>query len=368
MRIPQPWQRRSSGAWYIQVGKKQIPLGRDKKKAEAKANQLLREGALSGGAIPGGGCTVGEIITAHKAWLQKNRAPSTAAVRCYIFDELAAFRSTGALPAHKLTPAIVQAFVDSRPRMRSPSSQNAFISNIVGMMNWAVRFKMIGENPIDKMPKPTPRIRQEFVPADKFAELIDSPKSDEFSDFMRVMLETGARAMEMRKLHSDQYRDGRFVFDREDSKGKKRSRVIFCPPAAREIVERLISENGPGPVFLNTRGEPWTSNGIVHQMTRLKQKLGMPKLCATVLRHSFAHYRLTQGQDPVVVAKLMGHVDTKMLASRYGHLEGSQFLAEKANELTMPLESTKPAVRPTESEPKVMAAGGDMASDRTALN
>jgi hypothetical protein len=36
----------------------------------------------------------------------------------------------------------------------------------------------------------------------------------------------------------------------------------------------------------------------------------------------------------------MGHVDTDMLAKRYGHLEGSKFLSEKADELQMPLDES----------------------------
>jgi integrase len=341
MRVPRPWQRKSSGVWYIQIGKRQTALGRDKKKAEAEANRLWREQSQSSGVVPAGGYTVGEIATAYGNWLAKNRAPSTATIRRYLIGEFVGFGDStpfGNLVAHKLTPANVQAFIDSRPRVKSPSTQNGYITDIVGMMSWAVRFGIIDSNPIDKMPKPTPRIRQEFVPADKFAELIGSPKSDEFRDFLRVMLETGARVQEMVRLQAHHYHDGRFTLAIEDSKGKRRSRVIFCPPAAAEIVEGLIRENGPGHVFLNTRGQPWDSNSVNNQMARLKLKLGMPKLCATVLRHSFAHYRLTNGQDPVIVAKLLGHVDTKMLMTRYGHLDGSQFLAEKASELAMPID------------------------------
>lgn len=354
MRIPRPWQRKSSGVWYLQIGKKQYALGRDKKKAEAHANRLLRETSRSDDTVPAGGCTVGEIAIAYGDWLAKNRAPTTAAIRKYLIGEFIAFRSSkplGDFDARKLTPAHVQAFIDSRPRTKSPSTQNSYIADIIGMMNWAVRFGMIESNPIAAMPKPTPRIREVFIPADKFADLIEAPKSDEFRDFLRVMLETGARAQEMVRLHSEHYRDGRFTLAIEDSKGKQRSRVIYCPPAAREIVERLIRDNPTGPVFRNTRGQPWDSSSINNQMQTLKRRLGMPKLCATVLRHSFAHYRLTQGQDPVVVAKLMGHVDTKMIAKRYGHLEGSQFLADKADELVMPLGDTKRSVRAAEPAP-----------------
>ena len=63
----------------------------------------------------------------------------------------------------------------------------------------------------------------------------------------------------------------------------------------------------------------------------------MPKLCATVLRHSFAHYRLSEGQDALTVAKLMGHVDTRMIATRYGHLDSNvEFMQAEANRIMIP--------------------------------
>jgi integrase len=58
-------------------------------------------------------------------------------------------------------------------------------------------------------------------------------------------------------------------------------------------------------------------------MYRLRKKLNIPELCAYMCRHSFAHANLVQGGDPLAVSKAMGHRDTKMTATRYGHLEAS---------------------------------------------
>ncbi len=70
----------------------------------------------------------------------------------------------------------------------------------------------------------------------------------------------------------------------------------------------------------------------------LKKKMGMPKLCATTLRHSWAHYQLEVGQDSLIVSKLMGHVDGRMLATRYGHVEEGKRLAEEAKKIIPPLD------------------------------
>ena len=42
------------------------------------------------------------------------------------------------------------------------------------------------------------------------------------------------------------------------------------------------------------------------------------------MRHSFAYYKLTVDEtDPLIVAKMMGHVDGRMIATRYGHIEAN---------------------------------------------
>jgi integrase len=70
---------------------------------------------------------------------------------------------------------------------------------------------------------------------------------------------------------------------------------------------------------------------------RFKRLLKMPKLCATTLRHSFAHHRLTIGQDALTVAKLMGHSKVTMLATRYGHIDSNaEYMAAAANIVSLP--------------------------------
>lgn len=41
MRRPKPFFRRQTGAWYVQIGKQQIPLGWDEKRAWDKYHALM---------------------------------------------------------------------------------------------------------------------------------------------------------------------------------------------------------------------------------------------------------------------------------------------------------------------------------------
>ncbi|TWT86640.1 site-specific tyrosine recombinase XerC [Pseudobythopirellula maris] len=113
--------------------------------------------------------------------------------------------------------------------------------------------------------------------------------------------------------------------------------MVCLPPEALEVIKRLAEKWPEGPLFRNPRGIPWSRISVRLCFRRLKEKLGMPKLCATTLRHSFAHHRLTSGQDALTVAKLMGHVDTRMLATRYVHLDANpEFMQNAANQTSFP--------------------------------
>jgi integrase len=195
----------------------------------------------------------------------------------------------------------------------------------------------VESNPIQSMEKPTAAIRQEFIPPELWQTVLDSATDQLFRDWLFVMLSTGMRVTEMLRLEAKHFDGSKFVLPIADSKGRKRSRVIHLPAEALAIVQRLADERPEGKLFRNRRGKPFTRNSIRCRFRHLKKKLGMPRLRATDLRHSFAHYRLTQGQDSLTVAKLMGHVDTTMLARRYGHIEANNgFMDAAANQVAFP--------------------------------
>ena len=150
------------------------------------------------------------------------------------------------------------------------------------------------------------------------------------------MLDSGARPQEVCRAEARHFdrENCRLVFPASESKGKKRPRVIYLPPVSLEIVNRLAKD---GPIFRTTKGTAWTRNSVNCRFKRLKRKLKMPKLCATVLRHSYAHHRLETGTDSMIVSKLMGHVDGRMLATRYGHIEqNTAYMLEQARSTSNP--------------------------------
>lgn len=327
MRIPQPWFRKQNKTWYVQLNGRQVNLGKVKTEAFAKYHDLIGRGGRTAKAR--------KVLADYYAWLKGHRSIETVRPRKKILKSFADF--IGAKRVDQIRPYHVADWIAAQKGIKSPTTANNRITLIIGAFNWAVRMGYIRENPIAGMPKPKAIVRQEFIPSDAWSKVLALATDDAFRDWLQFMFGTGSRVTEMFKLEAC-YWDGRvFTLPILKSKGQQRSRAIVVPDELLPMVQKLIEENPTGALFRNRKGQPWNRNSIRCRFRRLKKKLEMPDLTATTLRHSYAHWRLTNGQDSLTVAKLMGHVDTRMLATRYGHLEANtDYMIGAANQIALP--------------------------------
>ena len=352
-RIPKPWKRETTGTWHVQIDGKQVYLGTNKSKAWAKYNRLM-----AGHNGESGTATVRQILLAYMEWLKSNRAPETVASRARIIKAFGDF-VPASLRAAAVKPFHVQQWIDANSKVKvrrknkttgeirefvlrdkSPTTANTRITLIIAVFSWAKQMGYIASNPLAEMPKPERKVRQEFLPVDTWQKVLELATDQPFREFLFVMLTTGARPQEMFKFTAEHFdvNGQRLILPIEDSKGKRKSRVVYLPHEALPIVQRLAAQYPEGKLFRNRKGKAFDRNSIRCRFRRIKRELGIPGLTATTLRHSYTHWRLTSGQDSLTVAKLLGHVDTRMIATRYGHLEQNpQFMQDAANALSFPM-------------------------------
>jgi integrase len=331
MRYAKPWYRKSKGQWYIQHHGRQIALGRGKREAMRAYHRLMDRGG------PTGDMPVRKLLDAYHNWLKANRAESTVTRREPLLTGFG-MSISATLKIRDLKGYHVDAWIEQDHADSNSTTRNILITTIKTAMSFAVKQGYADANPIASMEKPRPEVRQEFLPAETWPQVL-AMASGSFKDFLIVMLDSGARPQEMFRFEAKHYKNSRFILPIAKSKGKTRSRVVYLPELSRSIVEQLIKQYPEGNLFRNSKGIAWNADSIKCRFTRLKEKLSMPSLCATTLRHSFAHHRLTSGQDSLTVQKLLGHTDGRMLATRYGHLEdNSEFLQGAANQIAFPLQ------------------------------
>lgn len=335
MREPRPFFRKQTQSWYVKLGKEFVPLGKDQEAALEQYHEIMAKRRRTTVTEMD---SVANVLDLRWAWVKANLAETTADRLKPILKSFGLFVGPK-LTVRRLKPLHVADWLAKKYAHVGDTRRHTLITAIKTAMQWAADMGYIENSPIAKMKKPEPAIRQEFVPADIWPKVVASATDDQFREFLTVMLSSGARVQEMFKIEARHLDGSKLVFPVKESKGKKKSRVIWLPQDALEIVTRLAKKYPTGKLFRNRQGKAWTRNAMRCRFRRLKKVLEMPKLTATTLRHSFAHHRLVSGQDSLVVSKLMGHVDGRMLATRYGHLDqNSEFMAAQANRIGSPLQ------------------------------
>ena len=285
MRQPKPWFRKQTKSWYVQIDGKQINLGTKKREAWNKYHEIMANGVSSPPTE-----TIGALLDKYLDWCEQSLAGPTCKknrfhinrFRDYIDPKLAA---TDVKPLH------VQQWIDKQYRGRSATYKNIAITAVKAAFNWAAEQGYIDHSPIARMKKPRWTCREFYVPVVDWLKVLGAARGQQFKELIIVMFASGARPQEMRRFEAHHYEPelARIVLLREESKGKKRRRVIYLDDITREIVERLIASHPQGSLFRNSRGRPWPADALSARFRRLRIKLEMPKLCAYTLRHSYAH-------------------------------------------------------------------------------
>ena len=192
-----------------------------------------------------------------------------------------------------------------------------FVASIKRCFNWAVRQGYLKTNPIQFLEKPKANKRETPVTRCEYKALLANvSKKDPFYDLVVFSWETGCRPQESFRFTSGDVdeKNMRIVMENPKARGPK-WRVIHLNKKAMKIVKK--HKNDDGPVFRNSRGNPWTPNLCSNRFDRLKEKVG--RLIALYdFRHAYGTDMLKDGVDPLTVAELMGHTKVKMLMETRG--------------------------------------------------
>jgi integrase len=97
---------------------------------------------------------------------------------------------------------------------------------------------------------------------------------------------------------------------------------------------RAVCAGRPGPeiMFRRPSGEPWGTSHQAEPMHQACQRAGiMPAVSFHILRHTYASLSVMAGAPLHVVARNLGHADTRMCEQHYSHLPPS-YVADKLGE------------------------------------
>ncbi len=309
--MPRPqkiWYWKARKEWCVKIDGIRHRLGPDKKAAQDKFHELM----LSRPKKTVRPDTAVAILDQFLAWNDANRKPRTQEIYLRFLQPFA--KSIGTIRADEVKTHHVQQFIDT---LTSDTVKNMAWRAINRAFNWAIRQELMGRNPATNAEKPASRTREDYVTEAEYRIIMEHSKDQPFRDLLTVAWECGARPQELFTVEA-----GNVELDKARwhfQKGKKGiRRFVYLTEAAEEITKRLMEEHPAGPLFRNTRGQPWDRHAVKCRFERLKGKVGR-QVSLYLFRHSQITRQLAAGVDSHFVAALSGHRDSRMIDHVYGH-------------------------------------------------
>jgi integrase len=166
------------------------------------------------------------------------------------------------------------------------------------------------------------RIRYLTVAESK--RLINACPDPEFRLLVRAALCTGARYSELARLQAQDFNSDAGTIAIRKSKTGRGRHIILTDEGVALFRDLTIGRSGNSPILIRADGQLW---GESHQLERMAEAVKRAKIVPAVtfhgLRHTWASLSIMAGVPLMVVARNLGHVDTRMVEKHYGHLAAS---------------------------------------------
>jgi integrase len=310
----------------------------DYRQADKAARKLLNHPAALSET------TVANAAAAYLEWFRHERksiAATETAIRAHILPSLGHRRVADVTKAQysawldkiARSPARLRVAKGKRQKYREAPqtddekrARRATANRIMNVLKALLNFAVDRELVLASAPRPwrevkpfkntdEPKIR--FLGVDECKRLINACPAD-LRSLVQAALFTGARFGELARLH---------VTDVDTD----HARVHFAPGKARHVplsgdgakffAECVAGHLGPDFVFTKHNGTPWGKNHHVRALTdACKRAKIAPVVTYHELRHTYASMLINAGEELPVIAKLLGHADTRVTLRHYAHL------------------------------------------------
>jgi len=325
-RQPQPWYRKANDAWYVTLEEDQILLCHGYDQRDAAYVEYYRLMASRGErSLPG---SPREILTLNQLrdkYLDHHKdirsAPSTLKNLRWCLGSLCKLH--GHLPVNSLKTSHVEAWVAAHPNWNQ-TTEFKVKTDVISLFRWAKKSKLIKRNPLKGLKKPAPLSRGEscVITPEQHQKLCEKARPL-FRDFLVALYESGARPGEVARVTAADFDEPNRCWRLTAHKTRRKrgkDRVIYLTPALVELTKLLAAKHPTGPLFRNSRGNPWDHRTIGYTMKRLAARCGLGRTICYGYRHAFATDALERGVPDTHVAELLGHDSTQMVHRHYAHL------------------------------------------------
>jgi integrase len=165
--------------------------------------------------------------------------------------------------------------------------------------------------------------RVRYLTLDECRRLINAAES-EFRKLVRAALLTGCRFGELAALQVRDFNPDTGTLHIRTSKTGKGRHVVLNDEGTAFFMELTAGRPGVELLLRKADGDRWAKSNQTRPMAEACARAKIePPANFHCLRHTYASHAVMAGAPLLVVAKNLGHADTRMVEKHYGHLSPS---------------------------------------------
>jgi integrase len=212
---------------------------------------------------------------------------------------------------------------DEETIRRRRSTANRTLTILKGALNHAWRHDLVASDAAWRRVKPFGSVeaaRLRYLSVAEAQRLINACDPD-FRALVQAALQTGARYGELARLMVADFNiDAGTVAIRQSKSGRPRH-VVLTEEGVAFFRQLCAGRTGSETMLRKSNSKPWEKSHQVRRTTELNVRANIsPPMTFHSLRHTYASLAIMNGVPLMVVAKNLGHADTKMCERHYGHL------------------------------------------------
>lgn len=286
--------------------------------------------------------TIGELAAEYLDWFKSNRKSYHGTLKAIELNILPQFQE---VRIHKITTKHIQDWLNTLattprrvrrgpdnvvnyakksgdPRARK-SSANRQLNIFKAILNYGFKHGYIDDDKVWRRVKPfkgveSPRVR--FLSYEECKRLINA--SDlEFRPMVKAALLTGARYGELCSVRVQDFNSDNGTLFISESKSNKPRYIALNSEGLVFFTKQTAGLPKSEHIFKRNDGSAWRTS---HQIRRIKEACSVAKINPAigfhVLRHTYASLLAMKGVTLQVIAKQLGHADTRICEKHYAHL------------------------------------------------
>jgi integrase len=165
--------------------------------------------------------------------------------------------------------------------------------------------------------------RVRYLTVEQARRLVNATDS-EFRPLVQAALQTGCRYSELARLEVADFNPDSGTLAIRRSKSGKARHVVLTDEGVFFFRQLTAGRAGSEIMLRKANGQAWRASHQLRPTARACQHAKIdPPVSFHALRHTWASHAVMNGVSLLVVAKNLGHADTRMVEKHYGHLAPS---------------------------------------------